>query len=193
MPPVQSAVILPLHRPDDVQSRVLHLSELVFKKWPKPNTPVTLLALSSALPPLQLRIANVKETENLCSDALPHQFEIELEPITRAEYVDAVFAVPGRIEGQYTPFMVCVLYPANPQARALNRGLLNAADLPKGTLLANVILALDLDGDQTPDLVATEYCCDRPKAVREHCDLTCGKTYLRVAGEWKQIDATTPC
>ncbi|MBI1765524.1 MAG: hypothetical protein HYR56_29260 [Acidobacteria bacterium] len=192
-PAVLNAVIVPLQRPDDAQSRVLQLSNVVFKTPPKPGGTVTILALSSALPALEARITNAKLVENPCSESLPKQWEIEFEPLTQAAYVDAVLAVPGRIEGSYAPFQVCVIYPANPQARALNRGLLNAADLPKGAALPNVIMALDLNGDQSPDLIATEYCCDKPKEGREHCDLTCGKTYLRAAGRWKQIDASTPC
>lgn len=188
-----NAVIVPLNRPDDAQSRVLQLSNVVFKTPPKPDAVVTILALSSVLPALEARITKAKLTENPCSESLPKQWEIEFEPLTQAEYVEAVLAVPGRIEGSYSPFLVAVLYPANPRARALNRGLLDAADLPAGTLLQNVIMALDLNGDQTPDLIATEYCCDRPKSARAHCDLTCGKTYLRTAGQWKQIDASTPC
>lgn len=193
VPPVLSVVIVPLHRPDDPQSRVLQLRDVVFKTPPKPGGVATILALSSALPALEMRITNTKLVENPCSESLPKQWEIEFESLKQTEYVDAVFAVPGRVEGSYAPFQVALLYPANPQARALNRGLLEAADLPAGTLLQNVVMALDLNGDQKPDLIATEYCCDRPKAARAHCDLTCGKTYLRTAGQWKQIDASTPC
>ncbi len=192
-PAVLNVVIVPLPRPDDAQSRVLQLRDVVFKTPPKPGGAVTILALSSALPALEARVTNAKLIENPCSEALPKQWEIEFEPLTKAEYVDAVFAVPGRFEGSYSPFQVAVLYPANPQARALNRGLLEAADLPAGTPLQNVVMALDLNGDQTPDLIVTEYCCDRPKVARAQCDLTCGKTYLRTAGQWKQIDANKPC
>jgi hypothetical protein len=190
---VLNVVIVPLQRPDDPHSRELQLSNVVFKTPPKPGGKVTILALSSTLPALTARITKAKLSENPCSESLPKQWEIEFEPLTQAAYVDAVFAVPGRIEGSYAPFQVAVLYPANPQARALNRGLLEAADLPAGTLLQNVVMALDLNGDEKPDLIATEYCCDRPKQSRAQCDLTCGKTYLRTAGQWKQIDASTPC
>lgn len=192
-PRVLNAVIVPLNRPDDAQSRVLQLSNVVFKTPPKPGGTVTIVALSSALPTLEARITTAKLSENPCSESLPKQWEIEFEPLTQTAYLDAVLAVPGRIEGSYAPFQVAVLYPANPQARALNRGLLDAADLPAGTLLQNVIMALDLNGDEKPDLITTEYCCDRPKEGRAHCDLTCGKTYLRTSGQWKQIDASTPC
>jgi hypothetical protein len=192
-PAVLNAVIVPLHRPDDPQSRVLQLNNVVFKTPPKPGGTVTILALSITLPALETRITKAKLVENPCSESLPKQWEIEFESLKQAEYVDAVFAVPGRVEGSYAPFQVAVLYPANPQARALNRGLLDASDLPVGTLLQNVVMALDLNGDQKPDLIATEYCCDRPKAARTHCDLTCGKTYLRTAGQWKQIETSTPC
>lgn len=192
-PTVLNAVIVPLNRPDDAQSRVLQLNNVVFKTPPKPGGTVTVLALSSILPALETRITNAKLVENPCSESLPKQWEIEFEPLTQAAYVDAVRAVPGRIEGSYSPFQVAVLYPAQPQARALNPGLLEATELPAGTHLQNVIMALDLNGDQQPDLIATEYCCDRPKAGRVHCDLTCGKTFLRTTGQWKQIDASKPC
>ena len=86
-----------------------------------------------------------------------------------------------------------VVYPALAQVQALNPGALDAAALPPDTRLEQVLLALDLNADQVPDLVVTEACCDKPQLPRKDCDLTCRKTWLRVGGQWKVIETGTPC
>ena len=152
-----------------------------------------MIPLGIDLPPVQSRVLGAEKTPDPCSDALPPWWEIQLAPLTQPEYVGAVSAAPANEDPERYPFQVCVLYPANPQARALNPGALDVATLPAGTRLEQVVLALDLDADQAPDVVLIQACCDKPELPLKNCDLTCRKTWLRTGGQWKVIDAGTPC
>lgn len=192
-PVVQSVVIVPAQRPDGLQSRALLIEAVEFKKKPQAGAPVTIIPLGVKLAATNSRIVSVKEMEDPCSESLPKRWQIEIAPLTQAEYVQGPSANPSEADGRIYPFRVAVLYPAVELAQPLNRGLLDLAALPKGALLENIDLAVDLNGDQQPDLVMLEYCCDKPQQPRRQCDLTCGKSYLRVDGKWKEIDHSTPC
>jgi hypothetical protein len=193
VPAVQSLVIVPAHRPDGLQSRALLIEEVEFKKRPQTGAPVTIIPLGVNLAAAQSRITRVKEVADPCSEALPKRWQIEIAPLTQDEYVKGPSANPSEADGRFYPFQVAVFYPAVAQARALDRGLLDLATLPQGARLENVDLAIDLNGDQQPDLALLEYCCDKPQLSRKDCDLTCEKIYLRVDGKWNEIDYNTPC
>lgn len=181
------------YRPAGLRSQEVQFEATEFRRRLSTGVAVTVIPLGIDLPPVQSRVLGAEKTPDPCSDALPPWWEIQLAPLTQPEYVGAVSAAPANEDPERYPFQVCVLYPANPQARALNPGALDVATLPAGTRLEQVVLALDLDADQAPDVVLIQACCDKPELPLKNCDLTCRKTWLRTGGQWKVIDAGTPC
>lgn len=191
--PAPSVVIANAYRAAGLQSRELEIQEVDFRKPPIVGAAVTLIPLGVNLPATQTRILQVDKTPDPCSETLPPWWSLKLAPLTEARFVQAEAAQASAESDVNYPFKICVLYPAVATARALNRGLLDAANLPKGVRPEQVLLALDLDGDDTPDFVLAEHCCDKPQAPLKDCDLTCRKTWQRRANQWTVLDAGTPC
>lgn len=192
-PLVQSVAIVSAYRPDGLQSQELQFETPEFRQRVSTGVAVSVIPLGINLPPTQTRVLGVEKTPDPCSDSLPPWWEVQLAPLTQPEYVTAVSPYREAEDAAHYPYKVCVVYPALAQVQALNPGALDAAALPPGTRLEQVLLALDLNADQVPDLVVTEACCDKPQLPRKDCDLTCRKTWLRVGGQWKVIETGTPC
>jgi hypothetical protein len=192
-PAVPSLAIVSAYRPAGLQSQELRFEVAEFRQRPSTGVAVTVIPLGINLPPVASRVLSVQKIPDPCSEALPSWWEVQITPLTQTEYITAASPYREAEDSAHYPFKVCVLYPANPQAQALNPGTLDEAALPTGTRLEQVVLALDLDADQTPDLVLIEACCDKPQLPLKECDLTCRKTWQRVGGQWKVIDRGTPC
>jgi hypothetical protein len=125
---------------------------------------------------------------------LPKLFDTELKPSADATWLKAVNPDPERQDGEKAPFDVCVIYPAVAAARALERNTFEKAQLPKKVLLHQIVVALDVTGDEQPEILLVEYCCDKPQAQRNECDLTCSAVYVREAnGQWRIAETQTPC
>jgi hypothetical protein len=193
MPVIQSVQIVRAYRPEGLQSQELQFDTAEFRQRPSTGVAVTLVPLGINLPAVQSRVLNAEKTPDPCSDSLPPWWEVQLAPLKQTEFVQAVSPYREAEDAEHYPFRVCVVFPAVPQAQALNPGLLDLTALPAGTRLEHVLLALDLNGDQTPDLLLLEVCCDNPETPLKECDLTCRKTWLRTGGQWKLIDSGTPC
>jgi len=193
LPQVQCVVIVSAYRPDGLQSQELQFETPEFRQRVSTGVAVSVIPLGINLPPTQTRVLGVEKTPDPCSEALPPWWEVQLAPLKQPEYVTAVSPYREAEDAAHYPFKVCVVYPALPQVQALNPGALEAATLPPETRLEQVLLALDLNADQVPDLVLSEACCDKPQLSLKDCDLTCRKTWLRVGGQWKVLETGTPC
>jgi hypothetical protein len=161
-----------------------------FKKRPITGGAVTVIPLGFDISPLTLRIVKAKKTKDPCDEHLPPQWEIALEPIRQQEFFEV--SPPSDRSAEF-PFDVVVLYPAVKAARLLKNDQLDLKTLPRGVVLKIVKAAIDLDEDNQPDVVLTEYCClDQTQPLNE-CEYHCGKTYKKVRNIWKLVDSSSPC
>ncbi len=160
-----------------------------FKKKPVVGELVTMIALGSYHPSIQLRIDTAELTENLCDESLPREWKVELGPVPEKNLFRALS--PSVQNAEY--FDLVILYPAVEFYWELSKKELNLATLPKGTSINTVKAAIDLDGDSRPDIVITEYCCLNRKKAPVNCDLTCGKTFKKVKNVWELVDTSAPC
>ena len=191
---IQMAQIIPIERPQGLQSREVRFAAVSFKLRLKAGAEVTLVPLGVELPAAIVQVIQAVAVENPCSDALPKLYDTELAPLADPVWLSAPTPFNEKRFSENAPFDVCVIYPAVAQARALNRGLLDAATLPKKVPLANIVLALDTTGDDEADVLLVEYCCDQPQAARGACDLTCSAVYVRAPnGAWRIAETQTPC
>lgn len=191
---IKLAQIVPVNRPQGAQSMAMSFGKLSLKQKLPANAEVTLVPLGVELPAVTTRIGNTEAMENPCSESLPKLFETELTPINDTAWLNAPAMTQEKRYSENAPFDVCVIYPAVNSARALNRGLLESAKLPKKVLLHQIITALDVTGDNQPEVLLIEYCCDKPAAPRNECDLTCSAVYVREAnGQWRIAETQTPC
>ena len=193
-PTIQLARILALDRPQGVQSTEIRFATATLKPRLKPGAMVTMVPLNVTLTAVNTSVTRTTVIQNPCSDALPRLYDTEFAPLTESAWLTLPTPVAGKRFSENVPFDVCVIYPAVAAARSLNRDLLDAALLPKKVPLANIVLALDINGDDTPEILLVEYWCDNPQAPHGACDLTCTAVYRRQADDtWYLIETQTPC
>jgi hypothetical protein len=191
---IKFAHIVPVSRPQGLQSTTMSFGKLNLKQKLPANAEVSLVPLGAALSASTTRVTNVVAMENPCSESLPKRYETELAPITEAAWLKAVTAPDDKRFTENAPFDVCVIYPAVTAARALERSVFEKARLPKKVLLHHIVAALDVTGDEQPEVLLVEYCCDKPQAQRNECDLTCSAVYVRAPnGVWRIAETQTPC
>lgn len=53
--------------------------------------------------------------------------------------------------------------------------------------------AVDLTGDDAPELLYVAYCCDTPAKPLSSCDYQCSRTYRKVGAAWKTDKQHEPC
>lgn len=159
-----------------------------FKEEPRRGEKVGVHPLNG-LPPVELKILRSKRRNDFGSD----WWEVDVEPVTERAYFDAG-AQPGRRLDM--PFDAVVLYPRSPNARILPAAVVDRSQLPKALALKTVTAILDVDGDQQPDIVTTDFCCGRPTVALstgpKYCGYHCGATYRRQAGKWRKVDHWSP-
>jgi hypothetical protein len=169
-----------------------HIFSAGWKTGPKVGTEITVIPLGVAIAPIALKITKAEYGSDRCDDNLPWLWDLEVEPVTQPAFREAQ-ALSGR-HPEY-PFDVAVIYPANPSARAVGRSHLTRAMLPKGVPLRIVHAVIDLDGDGAPELLKTEFCCEKPSAPAQsgRCNYTCSEIYERVGRVWRLRDSQAPC
>ena len=157
-----------------------------FRKKPVTGDKVTIVPLDVDLPPLDLKIMEIKER----TEGGSHWSEIELEPVKEKKFFEIA---PRPNRAQEFPFDVFVIYPYVKFAHQIKRDMLRQNMLPKGIAIDTAKAAIDLTNDGIPDVLIVQYCCLNPKKAAEGCDYTCGKTYKKVRNVWKLVDTSTPC
>ena len=181
--PIQVAKIIGLDPDQDARSPEVRFAAITLKKKLPLWKEVLLVPLTSEFEAVRTQIREVAAIENPCSDALPKLYETQLQPIASQSWLSAK-----------TPFDVCLIYPAIASARSLNPELLQAEQLPKKVVRANITVAIDTTNDQQPDVLLVVYCCGKPELDRKSCDLTCSAVYVRAAnGQWRIAETQTPC
>lgn len=152
---------------------------------------VTVLPLDVTIAPINVIVASAKRSGNPCDEELPDVWEVELEPITQAQFLEAPPLAERREE---TPFEVCVIYPHVPFARQLRSEALSEASFPAEVTRATLTAAIDLSNDLQPEVLIFRFCCDnREKPQNSNCDYICGASYIRKDGLWRLIEELKPC
>ncbi len=166
--------------------KAIRVVDLFFDKEPKVGETVTVIPLEVSIAPLQLKIMEVEKIE---VEELPTTWQVTLANIDSPEIMQ-IKAVAERREDQ--PFAVCVLYPAVNGTQALKPQTLAANSLPDKVALKTVTAAIDLNNDQKPDIVMTDYCCDDESKPGTDCDYSCSKTFLKEKEQWKLVGKSNP-
>jgi len=147
--------------------------------------------------PLVVPIAAEKKnplSEDLAREYPGREFwwDVTLEKITRSDYLAyKPTSSEGKLRDEYRG-SVAVVYPAQPNVRALDPAALPEAALPRSASARTVKFALDLDGDDHPDWVQRSFCCKTPTEPPSACDYTCTETFSRSHDGWKLIDSSKP-
>ena len=166
----------------------VELSTVEFKTRPAAGSRVTVVPLGVPLASLELKINKVTREMNECT--AESFWRADLEPLTRRDLLDAAPLPDRRPE---TPFDALVIYPAVKTYRLLKPAALAPRALPRGVTPAAVRAALDLTGDDDPELLYVAYCCDPPTKPLAQCDYQCSKTYLKTRTTWKLTATHEPC
>lgn len=157
----------------------------------------TVLPLSRFVEPLTLSIASVKllPDGNRCTGEKP-LYEMTGATSSRADILKAVPLRAG--SGTAAPIRSVLIYPANPKAHLVTADFFGAADIPPGFTAANVIVGVDLTGDNRPEAVVVEYCVrqdGKPDTARgRRCDDRIQAVRLKGArGRWTEHRVYEPC
>lgn len=161
-----------------------------FKKRPVVGQKVTVVTVGSGIPAFDLRIIKAQNRKNPCSERLPPEWEVELEPIKQKIFFDVSSPSDRRAE---FPFDVVILYPAVKTAQQIRKPQLKLETLPRGVVVDTVKAAIDLNVDRKPDVVEMEYCCEQETKPAKECNYTCSKTFKKVKNVWKLVDTSAPC
>jgi hypothetical protein len=159
-----------------------------FKTKPVLPSKVTVVPLDVDFDSFNWQIAKSERKESGCDETKPYAWEVTLQ-LTQKEFFEFV-GTPTR--GGEFPFDVVVLYPAVEYARQLKKKQLKKQMLPQGTSINVIKAAIDVTNDQKPDILLLEFCCDNATKTTE-CEYQCGKTFTKVNGKWKLINASSPC
>ena len=166
----------------------VELSTVEFKTRPAAGSRVTVVPLGVPLAAMELKILKVTREMNECT--AENFWRADLEPLTRR---DRLAAAPLRDRRPEYPFDALVIYPAVKTYRLLNTAALAPRTLPRGVTPKAVRAAVDLDGDDQPELLYVAYCCDSPTKPLAQCDYQCSKTYLKTRNAWKLTATHEPC
>lgn len=133
---------------------------------------------------LTLKVKSLEKMKFLDCDAEKMGSEVEFAPITDKNLLE-IKAVDGRGESQ--PFDMFLIYPAVEAARKMKQTELTQKMLPQSVKVNQVVIAIDLNGDNTPDLLVSSYCC----YDSSQCD--CTQNFKKVNSEWKYLGGSEPC
>jgi len=163
-----------------------------FKTKPMIGDRVTVVVLAPGLPSLGLTIRNVA-AQVACVDDDPPRWQIELDPVTRADFFAASPIDDDR--AAETPFDAAVLYPAVPTASRVDRRDIDPASIPDGLNRPNVSGAVDLTGDGRPEVLFLDFCTKVSERALDpsQCDYHSSRTYVRSTGQWDRFDEAQPC
>lgn len=135
---------------------------------------------------LALKIKKVERMNFLDCDVEKKGSDIEFEKITDKNLLETK-AVAERAGGEEQPFDFLVVYPAVKNAKKLKKAELTKEMLPEMVEVEQVVAAIDLNEDGTPDLLIANYCC----YDSSQCD--CTNKYQKIASEWKYLGGSEPC
>ncbi|MCA1622824.1 MAG: hypothetical protein LC778_03335 [Acidobacteria bacterium] len=179
-----SGIYQPPYRSAEISLSLEHLAKVGEK--------ISVIPLQVDFEPFEMEIKKVEEiTETGCDEEKPKRFwNVEFEKITRQDFL-AVEPIKNR-SGEF-PFDIFVIYPAVKFARKLELHELKKEVLPKNVFLNMITAAIDLTNDGKPDLLEASFCCSKANKTPEDCDYTCGRTFKKTKGVWKQIKYLQPC
>jgi hypothetical protein len=166
--------------------KTISVVDLFFDREPKVGETVTVIPLEVSIAPLQLKIVEVEKIE---VEELPTTWQVTLANIDSPKIMQIKAPAQRR---QDQPFAVCVIYPAVNGAQALKMQTLPANTLPDKVTLKTVTAVIDLNNDQKPDIVMTDYCCDDETKPGTDCDYSCSKTFLKEKEQWKLVSKSNP-
>ena len=135
---------------------------------------------------LVLKISKVARMPFLDCDAEKQGSDIEFEKITDQHLLE-IKAVEKRAGGEEQPFDFLVIYPAVEKAKKLKKEELTKQMLPEKVEIEQIVAAIDLNEDGTPDLLISNYCC----YDSSQCD--CTEKYQKINSEWKYLGGSEPC
>jgi hypothetical protein len=158
--------------------------EVAFDTTNKPLARGSLVTLVPADRSLPTIAAHVKSLGPDHDDDQKDTWLVRLDPIRTQAWLD--WAPRSMNYVWYYP-RVMILPGDVPAARALAPKSLTLASLPKGTRAPDVILAVDVDGDQSPDVVARRACGDGGTTCE---DGFCDEVWVKADGAWTRRDRT---
>lgn len=170
--------------------------EISLNHEPKTGEKITIIPLKVNLEPFQLSVTKATKIKNEVCDVEGFEREFfwntELEKITNKEILEIK---PVKYDNQELPFEVFGIYPAVEFVRNLSPKELKQEMLPKGVSVQTIEAAIDLDNDGKPDLLEVIFCCsDKHKSPSEDGDCyICQKSFKKINGVWKLVDAANPC
>lgn len=161
---------------------------------PKVGEKVTIVPLKVNIEPFQLSIIKFEKHENDgCDNTMIKRdffWNIDLEKIINKEILDIK---PVKGNNQELPFEVFTIYPAVEFAKNIPSEKLSQQMVPKGITISTIEAAIDLNNDNTPDLIYVEYCCGDKTKRADNCDYNCIEWYKKINGVWKLVDDANPC
>lgn len=126
----------------------------------------------------KLKIESVTQNEYARIELNEEAWDVEFEP-----YDGAAFR---SVDKQGAGLMV---WPAPETISVVENP--DREDLPWGMPLEIARTAVDLDGDNRPDLLEVEFCCSDPLSD-EFCEYYCTQYWLKVEGRWIKCDSIPP-
>lgn len=160
-----------------------------FKNNPPHGEFAQIVPLRTDLPTIELKITKTTKRNDVDDyDKKYDWYEVELEPIKNKNYW--IVKSPKNIRAEY-PSDILVIYPAIKNVSLLDINKLEESELPKNTTINAIKGALDFNNDGLPDAVVTQFCCGN-KTNKKDCEYECGETYLKLSGNWLQINSSQP-
>jgi hypothetical protein len=157
---------------------------------PRIGEEITIVPLKISIEPFRIKIVNATKTKNsgcIKSETEQYFWAIETEKITKPEILE-IKTVDKNYKNQM-PISVFAIYPAVKFAKSLNKLSLSKNSLPRNVLFENVESAIDLNNDETPDLLSVNFCCGEPEKVKvEKCPYICKKYYKKNNKVWELFD-----
>ena len=77
-----------------------------------------------------------------------------------------------------------IFFPSVESVTELSKDMLEKANLPNGILLNTIQKAFDINGDDNPDFLITQFCCGAPETPLDQCTYHCGKNFTKTDSGW---------
>lgn len=158
-----------------------------FKRKVELGEMVQLVPLRKELPILNLKVIRTLKRDEMAPDIW---YEIDLENIPKQHEIFWTIDPPKNMGPPY-PSKFLAVYPPIKNCTLLDPVQFDTKDLPANTSIEEIKGALDFDGDELPDALVCEFCCDDSEQIG-NCEYTCGQTYLKVNKQWISINSSQP-
>jgi hypothetical protein len=146
------------------------------KSPPAKGSLVTAVPASPALPALVVRVNGSKKIHG---DSCV--FVVSAEPVTAPAWRD----VGWEKGGAWSFPLLLFIEGDHPKARPLKPDTLSSATLPTDTESKYVLIAADIDGDETVDAIMRASCGDGKVDCQ---DLECKEIWSRAANHWQRVE-----